>query len=95
MNTIRHQAKLPSNVTILIKMTVAQLLHMFISPSDKQFGVFVYLFVLRFLRPSQPHGVMLRAVNLPNHTLTGQALSSKRLTSIVNILSPEVDNCPS
>ena len=47
------------------------------------------------LRPSQPNGVMSSAVSLPNHTFTGQALSSKRLTSIVTILSPETDNCPS
>ena len=47
------------------------------------------------LRPSQPNGVMSSAVSLPNHTLTGQALSSKRLTSIVHIPSPETDNCPS
>ena len=38
---------------------------------------------------------MSSAVNLPNHTFTGQAKSSKRLTSIVHILSPETDNCPS
>ena len=25
------------------------------------------------LRPSQPNGVMSRAVSLPNHTFTGQA----------------------
>ena len=43
------------------------------------------------LRPSQPNGVMSSAVSLPNHTFTGQALSSKRLTSIVHILSPETD----
>ena len=47
------------------------------------------------LRPSQPNGVMSSAVSLHNHTFTGQALSSKRLTSIVHILSPETDNCPS
>ena len=47
------------------------------------------------LRPNQPNGVMSNAVSLPNHTFTGQALSSKRLTSIVHILSPETDNCPS
>ena len=47
------------------------------------------------LRPSQPNGVMSSAVSLPNHTFTGQALSSKWLTSIVHILSPETDNCPS
>ena len=47
------------------------------------------------LRPSQPNGVMSSAVSLPNHTFTGQASSSKRLTSIVHILSPETDNCPS
>ena len=37
---------------------------------------------------------MLSVVSLPNHTITGQAYSSKRLTSIVHILSPETDNCP-
>ena len=37
------------------------------------------------LRPSQPCQVMSSAVNLPNHMLTGQALSSKQLTSIVHI----------
>ena len=47
------------------------------------------------LRPSQPSGVMSSAVSLPNHTFTGQALSAKRLISIVHILSPEFDNCPS
>ena len=54
----------------------------------------VCLFVL-VLRPSQPNGVMSSAVSLPNHTFTGQAQSSKQLTSIVHILSPETDNCPS
>ena len=38
---------------------------------------------------------MSSAVSLPNHTFTGQAKASKRLTSIVHILSPETDNCPS
>ena len=38
---------------------------------------------------------MSSAVSLPNHTFTGQAYSSKRLTSIVHILSPETDNSPS
>ena len=46
------------------------------------------------LRSSQPYGAMWSAVSLPNHTFTGQAQSSKRLTSIVHILSPETDNCP-
>ena len=55
-----------------------------------------YAFVcVEVLRPSQPSGVMSSAVSLPNHTFTGQALSTKRLTSIVHILSPETDNCPS
>ena len=48
---------------------------------------------LRFYGPSQPNGVMSSAVSLPNHTFTGQ--SSKQLTSIVHIPSPETDNCPS
>ena len=47
------------------------------------------------LRPSQPNGVMSSAVSLPNHTFTGQTKSSKQFTSIVHILSPETDNCPS
>ena len=47
------------------------------------------------LWPSQPNGVMSGMVSLPSHTFTGQAKSSKRLTSIVHILSPETDNCPS
>ena len=47
------------------------------------------------LRPSQPNGVMSSAVSLPNHTFTGQAYSSRRLTRIMLILSPETDNCPS
>ena len=56
----------------------------------------VCLFIcVEVLRPSQPNGVMSSVASLPNHTFTGQALSSKRLTSIVHILSPETDNCPS
>ena len=51
--------------------------------------------IVMVLRPSQPNGVMSSAVSLPNHTFTGQALSSTRLTSIVHILSPETDSCPS
>ena len=33
-------------------------------------GMFV---IVEVLRPSQPYGVMLSAVSLPNHTFTGQA----------------------
>ena len=44
------------------------------------------------LRTSQPYGFMSSAVSLPNYTFTGQAESSKRLTCIVHILSPETDN---
>ena len=47
------------------------------------------------LWPSQPNGVMSSMVSFPNHTFTGQALSSMRLASIVHILLPETDNCPS
>ena len=47
------------------------------------------------LRPNQPNRVMSSMDSLPNHTFTGQAYSSKRFTSIVHILSPETDNCPS
>ena len=52
------------------------------------------LFVLQFYGPVNPMG-SCRARSVPNHTFTGQAWSSKRLTSIVHILSPETDNCPS
>ena len=45
------------------------------------------------LWPSQPNGFMSSAVSLPYHTFIGQASSSKQLTSIVHILSPETDNC--
>ena len=52
------------------------------------------LFVcVEVLRPSQPNGVMSSVVSLPNHMFTVQALSFKRLTSFVHILSPETDNC--
>ena len=47
------------------------------------------------LQPRQPNGVMSSAVSLLNHTFIGQALSSKRLSSIVLITLPETDNCPS
>ena len=62
-------------------------------------GVFscrVSMFVcVEVLRPCQPNGVMSSMVSLPKHSFTGQAKSSKRLTSIVHILSPETENCPS
>ena len=48
-------------------------------------------FCVEVLRPSQPNGVVSSAVSLPNHTFTWQTLSSKRLTSIVHILSPETE----
>ena len=68
----------------------------FVQQSRTILAILVCLFVcVEVLRPSQPNGVMSSAVSLPNHTFTGQALSSKRLTSIVHILSPETDNCPS
>ena len=55
----------------------------------------MYFVYVEVLWPSQSSGAWSRAVSLPNHTFTGQAQSSKRLTSIVHILSPEADNCPS
>ena len=58
-------------------------------PNDTEFVC------IEVLRPSQPDGAMSSAVSLPNHTFTGQTQSSKRLTSIVHILLPETDNCPS
>ena len=56
------------------------------SHAYKEHNLFVCVGVLW---PSQSSGFMLSAVSLPNHTFTGQAKSSKRLTSIVHITSPE------
>ena len=47
------------------------------------------LFVLRVYVQVNPIGSCGAQSVLPNHTFTGQALSSKRLTSFVHILSPE------
>ena len=58
-------------------------------------GQITHICLCWVLQASQPNGAMLSAVSLPNHTFTGQAYSSKQLTSIVRILSPETDNCPS
>ena len=58
-------------------------------------GPFRALVCIEVLRPSQPNGFISRVASLPNHTFTGQAQSSKRLTNIVHILSPQTDNCPS
>ena len=53
------------------------------------------LFVLRFYGPVNPMGSCLaRSVYLTTHLL-GRLSPLKRLTSIVHILSPETDNCPS
>ena len=65
------------------------------APNNARGAVGTTFVCVEVLRPRQPNGVMSSAVSLPNHTFTGQALSSKRLTSIVHILSPETDNCPS
>ena len=54
--------------------------------SAKRFFFFFFFFCVEVLRPSQPNGVMLSAVSIPNHMFTGQVLSSKQLTSIVHIL---------
>ena len=45
---------------------------------EKYLMLIVFFFLPEFvcvevLRPSQPNGVMLSAVSLPNHTFTGQA----------------------
>ena len=55
------------------------------------YGDSAVLFVCaEVLRPSQPNAVMSIVVSLPNHTFTAQAQCSRRLTSIVHILSPEI-----
>ena len=39
-----------------------------------EYSQYKFLFVcVEVLRPSQPNGVMLSAVSLPNYTFTGQA----------------------
>ena len=35
--------------------------------------LYIYFVCVEVLRPSQPNGVMLSAVSLPNHMFTGQA----------------------
>ena len=52
------------------------------------------LFGLRFYGSVNPIG-SCRELSVYLPTFTGQAYSSKWLTSIVHILSPETDNCPS
>ena len=47
-----------------------------------------------FTAQSTQWGVISSVVSLPNHTFIGQAYSSRQLTSIIHILSPETDNCP-
>ena len=52
--------------------------HMAMKPYDMSMNICIHIcwwtFVcVEFLRPSQPNGVMLSAVSLPNHTFTGQA----------------------
>ena len=59
---------------------------------SKAVGKFVCVDVLW---PCQPKGVMSSAVRLLDHTFTGKALSSMRLTSIVHIPLTETDKCPS
>ena len=52
-------------------------------------------FVLRFYGPVNPMGsCRMQSVYLTTR-LVGRLSSLKRLTSIVHILSPEIDNCPS
>ena len=41
------------------------------------------------LQPSQPNGVISSMFSLPHHNFTGQAYSSKRLTTVVHIHLPE------
>ena len=65
------------------------------SPIYKAYIYACIIVCVEVLQPSQPNGVMSSAVSLPSHTFTRQAYSSKRFTSIVHILSPETDNCPS
>ena len=56
---------------------------------------FLFFFVLRFYNPVNLVGsCSARSVYLTARLL-GRLESSKQLTSIVHILSPETDNCPS
>ena len=82
----------PESVSLNASYHTEQQYMICVSEWSLRYGLFVCVEVLR---PSQPNGVMSSAVSLPYHTFTGQAQSSKRLTSIVHILLPETDNCPS
>ena len=62
--------------------------NLIIPPPSFWSTLFCFIVCVEVLRPSQPNGVMSSLVSLPNHTFTGQAYSSKRLTST------ETDNCP-
>ena len=48
--------------------------------------LFCPLVCVEVLQQGQPNGVMSSTLSLPNHTFTGQAQSSKRLTIIVHVL---------
>ena len=48
-----------------------------------------YFVYVQVLRTNQPNGVTSSAVSLPNHVYWAGLVLSKRLTSIVHILSPE------
>ena len=77
------------SVLIVLKCNLPLLKHVLVPYGGRLFvGVEV-------LRPSQTSGVMSSAVSLSKNTFTGQAYSSKWLTSIVHLLSPETDNFPS
>ena len=70
--------------------------NMFFMDNWKKISQTYYRIVcVEVLRPSQPMGSCRARSVFLNHTFTGQAYCSKRLTSIVHILSQETDNCPS
>ena len=47
------------------------------------------IFYVEVLRPSQPNGVMLSAVSLPNYMFTGQAVSADDILIFFLLFFPE------
>ena len=62
-----------SNYFESINLSISSIHNIILLWRNKAYDVGIHLFVcVEVLRPSQPNGVMLSAVSLPNHMFTGQ-----------------------
>ena len=84
---------LPDNVGVILSVTLITEHSSYVTVLRNM--ILKHNICFRFYGLINPMGVMSSAASLPNRTITGQAYSSKRLTSIVYILSPETNNFPS